>query len=93
MPHLAYLGQMLEKGGGFVVGTFPKGLVLSRDCPNPLKLHIYSLLLCQVVKCLWFVNSTDTHISLSHTVHNREIWDTCKGRYAGLCPRYGALFH
>ena len=25
-----------------------------------------------------FGNSSDTHISLSHTVHNREIWGICK---------------
>ena len=43
MPHLAYLGQMLESGMGLVI---PKELVLSRDCPNPFKLHLYSLLLC-----------------------------------------------
>ena len=30
MPHLAYLGQMLEKEGGFGIGIFPEGLVLSR---------------------------------------------------------------
>ena len=47
MSVLAYLGQMLEKGGGYVIGIFPDGLVLS---PNSLKLHIYSLLLCS--KCL-----------------------------------------
>ena len=35
MPHLGYLGQMLEKGGGFSVGIFPEGLVLSQDCLHP----------------------------------------------------------
>ena len=45
---MAYLGQMLEKGGGYVVGIFPDGLVVSH---NLLKLHIYSLLLCY--QCLW----------------------------------------
>ena len=44
-----------------------------------------------------FVNSTDTHISLSHTVHNREIGvfvkESLGGWYTGLCPRYGSLFH
>ena len=43
---------------------------------------IHSLFLC--------VNSTNTHISLSHTVHNREIWAICKrylkGWYAGCAP-------
>ena len=33
MTHLAYLGQMLEKGGGFAIGIFPEGWVLSWDCP------------------------------------------------------------
>ena len=27
----------------------------------------------------FLVDFTDIHISLSHTVHNREIWDICKG--------------
>ena len=36
MPHLAYLGQILEKGGKFAVIIFPERSVLSRDCPNPL---------------------------------------------------------
>ena len=34
MPHLAYLGQMLEKEGEFGIGIFPEGLVLSWDCQN-----------------------------------------------------------
>ena len=34
MPHLAYLGQMLEKEGEFGIGIFPEGLVHSRDCQN-----------------------------------------------------------
>ena len=34
MPHLAYLGQMLEKEGEFGIGIFPKGSVLSWDCQN-----------------------------------------------------------
>ena len=40
-------------------------------------------------------NSTDTHTSLSHTVHKREIWGTCKGYVGGCdvgsCPRNGGL--
>ena len=46
MPNLAYQGQMLENGAGSVIGIFPKESVLSWDCPNPFKLHLYSLLLC-----------------------------------------------
>ena len=34
MPHLAYLGQMLENEGEFGIGIFPEGVVLSRDCQN-----------------------------------------------------------
>ena len=37
MLHLGYLGQMLEKGGRFTVGIFPK--MLSQNRPNPLKRH------------------------------------------------------
>jgi len=32
MAHLAYLGQMLKKGGGLGIGIFPEGWVLSQDC-------------------------------------------------------------
>ena len=32
-------------------------------------------------------NSTDTHISLSHTVNKREIWGTCKGMRRGILPQ------
>ena len=39
IPHLAYLGRMLEKREGFALRIFPEGLVLSWDCPNPLKWH------------------------------------------------------
>ena len=70
---LAYLGQMLEKGG---IGIFPKRLVLNRDSPNPLKLHIYIYIFSFIVLSVFgkfFVNSTDIYVSLSHTVHNREI--------------------
>ena len=44
------------------------------------------------IKCLWeIVNFKDTHISLSHTVHHREIWGICK-RYLGgwYTPGMGA---
>ena len=75
MPHLACLGQMLEKGKKFAIEIFPEGLVLGRDCPNPLNLHIFSFIVSSVFG-EFFVNSTDTHngshISLSHTVHNGD---------------------
>ena len=33
MPYLTYVGQMSEKGGGYAVGIFPEGRVLSWDRP------------------------------------------------------------
>ena len=56
-------------------------LVFSQDCPNPLKLHTFSLSLCLNV-----FKFTDTHISLSHTVHSREIWGMCVGNPSGKIP-------
>ena len=50
--HIVYLGQMLEKGGGFAVRIFPQGSVLSRDCPNPLKWYAHFF---HCVKCLNFM--------------------------------------
>ena len=56
-----------------------------------------ALSLCLSVFGKFLVNFTNTNISLSHPVHNREIWSICKGClggwYARLCPRYGGLFH
>ena len=47
MPHLAYLGQMMEKSGGFVVTIFPEGLVLSWIVPiHSNCMYMHSLLLC-----------------------------------------------
>ena len=81
MPYLAHPGQMSEKRGGFVFEIFPKGLVLSQDYPNPLKLNIFFTFVVLNVFGKFFVNSTQT-------AHNREIWGTCKGYvgewYAGL---------
>ena len=59
---------MLEKGGGFAIRIFPKGLVLV-----PIPSNGIHIVLSVFVK--FFVNSTNTHISLSHTVHDKEIWD------------------
>ena len=43
-----YLGQMLEKGGVYVVGIFSDGLILS---PNLLKLHnVFSLAVSMSLK-------------------------------------------
>ena len=45
----------------------------------------------------FFANSINTYISLSHTMHDREIWGTCKGyvgwQYVGLCPIHEGLLH
>ena len=43
IPLLANVGQLLEKGGGFVFGWIEsswESWYLSQDCPNSLKLHI-----------------------------------------------------
>ena len=78
---------MLEKGGGFVVGIFPEGLVLSWESTQIAYILPFAVL---KMSGKLFVNSTDTHLFLSHTVYNREIWGICKGYvegwYAGLCP-------
>ena len=90
MPYLAYLGWMLEKGGGFVFGI--EGLVLSQDCSNILDNCIYILFRC--IKCIWklFVKF-NRYPYLLHTANNREIGGICKGYvgewYTGLCLRYG----
>ena len=47
MPHLAYLGQMLEKGGGFAVRIFPRGWYLVANVPIA---YIFSFV---VFKHLW----------------------------------------
>ena len=90
MPHLAYLGSMLEKrrgggGGGnlpsksspwdwYSVGIVP---IHSSD------IHIFFLNVFRK----FFVNSANTHVSLSHTAHDREICKGCVGGwYTGLCP-------
>ena len=33
IPHLVYLGRVLEKGGKLAVTIFPEGWVLSQDIP------------------------------------------------------------
>ena len=78
MRHQAYLGQMLEKGGGFAVGIFPEGLALCGDCPNLTEIALYLIPSLASLETFWWI----THISLSHTVHNREICGTCR-RYVG----------
>ena len=84
MSHLAYLGRMLEKGGGFVVRIFLEGLVLSRDCPNPLKWHTC----CSSVVCCFWIKYP--HFPVTYCA-DRETWDICRGYVGGLCPRYGGF--
>ena len=53
MPHLAFLGWMLEKGGGFVVAIFPKGWILSQDIPiksNCIHILCVKWILCKFHK-------------------------------------------
>ena len=39
----------------------------------------------------FFVNSTNTDISLSHTVHDRMIWGICKGMVRRFIPQVWGL--
>ena len=67
MPHLTYLGQV--KKGGFALAIFPKSLLLSKNCFDPLKWHTHSLSL-----------SSEKFSWISHTVHK----SICKGyNYVG----------
>ena len=65
--------------------------VLSCDCSNPQIAYILFFVVLNVVG-KFFMNAIN--ISLSHTVHDKEIWGICKeyvgGWYAGVYPRYGA---
>ena len=80
---MAYLGHAdVGKRRGYVVGIFPDGLVLSPNLLKYIYIYIYIYIFSFVVLSIIFGNSSDTHISLSHTVHNREIWVICK-RYVG----------
>ena len=75
---MAYLGHAdVGKRRGYVVGIFPDGW-----CLVPIYSNIYVYIFSFVVLSIIFGNSSDTHISLSHTVYNREIWVICK-RYVG----------
>ena len=60
----------------FTIGIFPKGLVLSQDCLNPLK---YSL----VVQCLWKKKPCEFHknpyLLVTLCMHDREIWGISRG--------------
>ena len=58
IPHIAYLAQMLEKGGGFAIRIFSEGLALSKDCPNPLKWHTQSSFVVLNAFGKFFVTST-----------------------------------
>ena len=63
---------MLEEGGEFVIVIFPKGLVLSQDCSNPLKLYNhYSL---SHIKCLWKICCETLYLPVT-------LCTTAAGRY------------
>ena len=70
-------GQMLEKEEGFGVKIFSEGLILSWVLPQSTQIANISYLVLNAFGTI-FVNSTDIHISLLHTVHNREIWGICE---------------
>ena len=41
----------------------------------------------------FFVNFTNTHISLVHTVHHREIWSIVRGMVQGFVPYVLSILH
>ena len=53
MSRLAYLGQMMEKGGGSAFGFLPEGLVLSWKCPSTQIAYTFFF----VVLIVGYVNS------------------------------------
>ena len=44
--------------------------------------YTFSFIVLKVLR-KFLVNSTNTHISLSHTAHDMEIWGICKGYVTG----------
>ena len=70
MPHLAYLGQILEKGGGFAVGIFPEGWVLSRDCHTHIFYTWHDLGYCDTgAACFqWCMDHGSRHLAIAITV-------------------------
>ena len=79
---------MLEKRGGFVVRIFPEGVAStqSRLSQSTQMAYTFSFVVLNVFG-RFFVNSTNTHISLSHTVHDKEIWGVCKGMVCRFVPQ------
>ena len=88
-----------EKTGEFAVKTFPEGFVLSWDCPTQMA-YAFSFIELRKILCEFH----KYRISLSHTVHDREVWgiykrcrrmvppQTCFMQVCA-CPRYEGLFH
>ena len=82
-PTLATWDECWRKEGDLLPESFSMAWYLVGIVPIPSNgIHILFL-------CVWqlFANSTNTHISWSHTVQDREIWGICKryvgGQYAG----------
>ena len=83
MSHLAYLSWMLERGGDLPSESSPRGwLGLSQSTQIAYTLFF-------IVK--FFVNSTNTSISLSQTVHDKAIWGICKGMVHRFVPQVWGL--
>ena len=84
-PTLQMLGDLLSESS-------PRVGAQSGLSQSTLMAYTFSF-----VNCLWktLVNSTNTHVSLSYTVHHREIWGVCKGcvreGYAVSCPARARL--
>ena len=65
MPHLAYLGQMLEKGGGFAIGIFQGAGTLLGVSQSTQMAYTFSFIVVNVFRKLWI---SQTPISHCHTL-------------------------
>ena len=59
----------VEKTGEFAIKIFPEGFVLSWDCPTQMA-YTFSFIELRKILCEFH----KYRISLSHTMHDREIW-------------------
>ena len=70
-------GRCWRKEGDMSSESSPTGWYL---VPIHSNCYIFSFVVLKMsLEIYIFRNFSDTHISLSHTVHNREIWGICKG--------------
>lgn len=98
--HVQSDNSHVEKTGEFAVKLFPEGFVLSWNCPTQMAYTFSFIVVLRKILCEFH----KYHISLSHTMHDREIWgiykrcrrmvppQTCLTQVCA-CPRYEGLFH